>query len=173
MTAHICIPAFEQIPHVPTSLSRTLVTDVLQHTLGFKGLIITDGMGMEAITKYRDAAHAALEAFMAGNDIILACPDIPAAVQLFEEAVNDKRIDIKDLNGRVLKILKVKESIHLNKQPVLSTYNLHEQLHNPYSIELKKRLFQEAITIVKGHEYIPLNMKKSACSNGGITKYVG
>ncbi len=158
MTAHICIPSFEQIPHVPASLSRALVTDVLQHTLGFKGLIITDGMGMEAIIKYRDSAHAALEAFMAGNDIILACPDIPAAVQLFEEAVNDKRIDIKDLNGRVLKILKVKESIHLNKQPVLSTYNLHEQLHNPYSIELKKRLFQEAITIVKGHEYIPLNM---------------
>jgi len=161
MTAHICIPAFEQSHHVPASLSRRLVTDLLQHELGFKGLIITDGMGMEAITKYRDAALAALEAFKAGNDIILACPDVTAAVHLFEQAVNDGHIDIQDLNTRVLKILKAKESIHLNKQCILSTHTAHEQLHSTYSLELKKRLFQEAITIVKGGEYIPLKTTDS------------
>jgi len=156
MTAHICIPALEHTHHVPASLSQKLTTDLLQHELGFKGLIITDGMGMEAITKYRDPAHAALEAFKAGNDIILACPDIPAAVHLFEQAVNDGRIGIQDLNARVLKILKAKEAIHLNKKCILSTHTVREQLHSIYSLELKKRLFQEAITIVKGGEYIPL-----------------
>jgi len=156
MTAHISIPVFEQTHHVPASLSRRLVTNLLQHELGFKGLIITDGMGMEAITKYMSHAHAALEAFKAGNDIILASPDVPAAVHLFEQAVNEGCIDIEDLDARVLKVLKVKESLHLNTQRILNTHNLHEQLHSLYSLHLKKRLFQEAITIVKGHEYIPL-----------------
>jgi beta-glucosidase-like glycosyl hydrolase len=161
MMAHVYLPAFEPAHPVPASLSRKLITDLLQYQLGFKGLIITDGMGMEAITKYRDAAHAALDAFMAGNDIILACPDVPVAIHIFEQAVHDGCISLEDLNARVLKILKAKESINLHRHCILDQSNIHIKLHSPNCLALRKRLFQEAITIVQGHAYIPLNTNGS------------
>ena len=49
MTAHIMYPELD--PEKPATMSGKILTDILRHDLGFKGLIITDDLEMGAITR--------------------------------------------------------------------------------------------------------------------------
>lgn len=109
MTAHLAVSAYEPDRHRASSLSHAIVTNLLEHELVFDGLKITDGLGMIAITKHYEPGHAELEAFLAGNEIILCPLDIPNAVALIEQAIREGQITESELDRRVLKILKAKE----------------------------------------------------------------
>src|SRR5690606_38271613 len=52
MVAHMNIPSLDQTPNLPSSLSRTVVTDILKNEMGFKGLVFTDAMDMKGVVKY-------------------------------------------------------------------------------------------------------------------------
>lgn len=70
MTAHIQVPQVTG-DHLPATLSPQILTGLLREKLAFDGLIITDSMGMGAITKHWGAGEAAFLAVQAGVDIIL------------------------------------------------------------------------------------------------------
>src|SRR5579871_4009939 len=55
MVAHLEVPALEAQPKVPTSLSYAVVTQLLKQKLGFKGLVMPDGLGMRGITDHYNA----------------------------------------------------------------------------------------------------------------------
>lgn len=50
MMAHLHIPALDSTKNMPSSLSHKIVTGLLKNELGFKGLIITDGLDMKGVT---------------------------------------------------------------------------------------------------------------------------
>lgn len=75
MAGHIVVPAVDAA--APATLSRPLLTGVLRERLGFGGLIVTDAMGMGAITRYVGPGAAAVGALAAGADVVLA-PSDPA-----------------------------------------------------------------------------------------------
>ncbi len=109
MSAHLAVPALEKEAHRASSLSHATITDLLEQELGFSGLKITDGLGMQAITSHYEPGIIELEAALAGNDIILCPLDVPKAIDLIEQAVRAGTIAEQDLDRRVLKILKAKE----------------------------------------------------------------
>jgi beta-N-acetylhexosaminidase len=108
MIGHLEIPAFEEQPKLPSSLSKKIVTDLLQKELGFAGLIITDGLDMHGITKYYTNGNAELQALLAGNDILLCPVDVPAAIAVIKEAVADNLITEEKIDVHVQKILDIK-----------------------------------------------------------------
>ena len=58
MFAHMNIPALDPTPHLPSTLSKPIVTGVLKEELGFKGLIVSDAMEMKGVVKYfKDGEH--------------------------------------------------------------------------------------------------------------------
>jgi beta-N-acetylhexosaminidase len=57
----------------PATLSKHILTDLLRIELGFDGLIITDDLEMGAIENERTVSEAAVQAFVAGADMILIC----------------------------------------------------------------------------------------------------
>ena len=69
MNGHLLVEALDK--NNSASLSYNIVTNYLQKKLNFKGLIITDALGMKAITKNLTVGQIALQSFMAGNDILL------------------------------------------------------------------------------------------------------
>ena len=71
MTAHLYLPAIEPQLDLPATLSRTVLTGLLREHLGYRGLILTDALDMDAIKKDRGAPEAAVEAFEAGADMLL------------------------------------------------------------------------------------------------------
>ncbi|WP_405869462.1 MULTISPECIES: glycoside hydrolase family 3 protein [unclassified Streptomyces] len=68
MTAHILVPALD--PDRPATLARTILTDLLRGELGYDGLIVTDGMEMQAIAATYGIERGSVLAVAAGADAI-------------------------------------------------------------------------------------------------------
>jgi beta-N-acetylhexosaminidase len=71
MTAHIMFPAIDA--EVPATMSRTLVTDVLRDELGYRGAVVTDDLGMRAVSARFDAPGACARALSSGTDLLMLC----------------------------------------------------------------------------------------------------
>jgi len=110
MIAHLEVPAFENQKQLPSSLSKAIVTDLLQKELGFSGLIITDGLDMRGVTHYYSDGQAELQALLAGNDILLSPVNVPAAVTAIKQALADNLITEQEIDTHVTKILEVKNN---------------------------------------------------------------
>lgn len=82
MTAHIVYPAID--PDLPATLSRTILTGLLRERGGFRGVIITDSMGMSAIDKNWGRGEAAVMSVLAGSDMVEALGSLPSQVASFE-----------------------------------------------------------------------------------------
>ncbi|GCB46033.1 glycoside hydrolase family 3 protein [Streptomyces sp. NL15-2K] len=68
MTAHILVPTLD--PDRPATLSRGILTDLLRGDLGYDGLIVTDGMEMQAIAGTYGIERGSVLALAAGADAI-------------------------------------------------------------------------------------------------------
>ncbi|MBV2355193.1 glycoside hydrolase family 3 protein [Streptomyces sp. J2-1] len=68
MSAHILVPALD--PDRPGTLSRRVLTELLREELGYRGLIVTDGMEMRAISGTYGLEHGVVLAIAAGADAI-------------------------------------------------------------------------------------------------------
>lgn len=106
MTAHIAFPNLDPSGK-PATLSKELLK--LKNGIGFEGLMITDGLGMQALTKHCKPGEIELEALLAGNDILLCPVDVPKAVSLILKAIEEGKIIEEEIDKKVIKILKTKE----------------------------------------------------------------
>ncbi|MBI5631372.1 MAG: hypothetical protein HY921_10875 [Elusimicrobia bacterium] len=92
MTGHLSVPALEKDKDLPYSLSSD-VEKTLRQKLGFKGLVCTDALNMQAVAGHFEETRAARLALMGGSDILLvpAKPrDLVAA--LFSAVEEDSRL---------------------------------------------------------------------------------
>lgn len=156
MTAHLCVPALEPT-RIPTSLSHTVVTDVLKNELGFTGLVITDGLGMKGVTQQYAPGDIELQAFLAGSDMLLCPVDMPKAVALIEQAIINDTVSEQELDARVIKILKAKQWAFSQHPASLHPVYDYEQLHTAHAYDLQKKLTLKADAITAGQfqEFTP------------------
>lgn len=104
MVTHIACPNITG-DNTPSSLSSTMITDVLKDKLGYDGIIITDSFQMGAVTDTYSSSEAAVMAISAGADIVLMPDDMNAAAEGVLSAVNDGTISKERLDESVRKIL--------------------------------------------------------------------
>jgi len=114
-------------------------------------------MGMEALAARYTGAQAALQAFLAGNTIILCPLEVPEAIKAIKDYIDEHPEYLTLLDANVLKILRAKELLGINNNRFVLEKNIHEKLHTPEAYALKKQLFSEAITIVHGEKFLPTN----------------
>lgn len=107
MTAHITAPEVDP-KKVPSTLSEVLLTDKLRGELGYKGLIVTDGMEMGAITRKYNPQKASLNALLAGADLILCPYDYKKTVDTILKAVKTGKISESRIDESVRRILELK-----------------------------------------------------------------
>ncbi|MCH9618967.1 MAG: Beta-hexosaminidase [Chlamydiia bacterium] len=121
MTAHILFPHID--PNYPATLSKIFLQDILREKLGYKGLIITDSLRMDAIAT-ESLGEVAIDAFNAGNDILLIggsrlvendpgfnMEQVKEVHLALVEAVKKRRISEERLNESFQKIQVLKESL--------------------------------------------------------------
>jgi len=161
MNAHLAIPVLEKEANRASSLSRAITTELLEKELQFTGLKITDGLGMEALMRHFTPGQIELEAFLAGNEILLCPLDVPAAVELIEQAIKDGKVSMADLDSRVLKILTAKEWAGCHKRTVIDKKKAEAELITPSGKKLKERLYQEAITLITPTPFTPVAANKA------------
>ena len=149
MVAHLNVPSLEPREGYPTSVSYNVVTNLLKSELGFEGLIFTDALNMKGASNFRAPGDIDLEAFMAGNDILLFAENVPLAVEKICVAYQDGLISDARLAESVKKILRYKFKAGLNNYKPTEGINLYNDL-NPKSNEtLQYELYENAVTVVK------------------------
>lgn len=104
MVGHLTVPTMDD---APASVSRKIVTNLLRYDLGFRGVIVTDGLQMQALAQYTDSEKAVL-ALAAGNDMLLEISDVPGTVAAIEKALADGTLTQAALDESVLRILQLK-----------------------------------------------------------------
>lgn len=150
MSAHII---FEDIDsNNPATLSKDVLTGLLREKLGYTGLIITDGMEMNAVTNnFGGYDQTAIKAINAGADLLLYTTNTnpQIAYQAIYKAVNNGEISIDRINESVQRILLKKL-----KNGILDDYhrdllNIDNELLNRNE-QLNNELAIKSLTFVKG-----------------------
>ncbi len=154
MVAHLNVPSLESRPNYPSSISYNIVTNILQKQLGFHGLVFTDALNMKAAANYLKPGEIDLEAFLAGNDILLFPENVPRAYEKICKAIEDSVISSERMEYSIRKILKFKYKSGLNKYKPIVTENLYNDLNDPADEALQYELFENAVTIVKNENNI-------------------
>ena len=154
MIAHLNVPSLEPRANFPSSLSKNIVTNLLQKDLEFNGLVFTDALNMKGASNFKKPGEIDLAAFLAGNDVLLISESIPKAQQLIMNAFNDGRIVEARLERSVKKILYAKYKVGLNKYQPVDMKNLVEDLNTPLDKVLYETAMKNALTVVKNKRLI-------------------
>ena len=169
MVAHVSVPALDPDPgHVATT-SAAIVTGLLKNQLGFKGIVITDALDMAGLTHLysQDIGRAAVDAFKAGNDLLLIPADLDASVAAMRKAVQTGEISEARLDESVLKILEAKASLRMNKARAVDLSKIAEIVGKPENLALGQRISDDAITLVRDNGTL-LPLKKTGTVQPGL-----
>jgi beta-N-acetylhexosaminidase len=149
MVAHLNVPNLDSRPNYPSSLSYPIVTELLKEKLGFKGLIFTDALSMKGASNFSNPGEIDLQAFLAGNDVMLMSNDVTQGIAALEKAVASGIISEERLAHSVKKILRAKFKVGLHEFEPIETANLVADLNRQKDDLLYGELMENAITLVQ------------------------
>jgi beta-N-acetylhexosaminidase len=162
MVAHVTVPALDPDPNHVATISPSVVTDLLEKQMGFKGLIVTDALDMAGLTHLfaNNIGRAAVEAFKAGNDLLLIPADLGASYEAMVKAVRSGEISRERLDHSVLKILKIKASLGLQLSRTVDLNALATAVGKPENIAFGQQVADSAVTLVRDNgKVLPLKSK--------------
>ena len=149
MTSHCIYTSFDKYP---STLSYELLTNTLRNKMEFKGLIISDGMEMKAISDHYGIGNGCVMALNAGCDILLLCHDINEQIAAFEavkKAVNDGVISIDILKEKVERINFAKQKV---KEGLKNNFNNREYVIVDEEHEIMQCIVDKSYTLILGKE---------------------
>jgi beta-N-acetylhexosaminidase len=167
MVAHVTVPALDSDPNHVASISPAIVSDLLERQLSFQGIVVTDALDMAALTHLfaNDIGRAAVEAFKAGNDLLLIPADFPASYNAMLQAVQSGEISRERLDNSVLKILKTKASLGLQDARTVDVQAIATLVGKPENLAFGQQVASDAVTLVRDNgKVLPL---KSSLKNQG------
>ncbi|MBS6742419.1 MAG: LPXTG cell wall anchor domain-containing protein [Streptococcus parasanguinis] len=173
MTAHIQYPQIEKDQvvsketgekiYVPATLSDDILTGLVRKKYGYKGVIVSDAMGMDAIAKNFGEVEAVKMAIKAGVDLVLMpttlrskadLSKIDTIVDAVVDAVKTGDISEERLNESVRRILTLKEKRGvLNFDPSARTAEKAEEaVGSSLNRDLERKIAAAAVTVVKNED---------------------
>ncbi len=175
MVAHLHVPALDPTPNMSASMSPKIVKGVMRDRMNYDGLVITDALNMQGVTKYYDAGEVALGALLAGNDMLLSPENVPKSVQAILDALRSGVITEAELNTHVRRVLLAKYKVGLHRWAPIPVANVRADILTPQGEALRKQLYEQAITIPKNDRHLlPLgdleNRKIAYLQLGGPAK---
>ena len=160
MVAHLDIPALDA--GIPSSLSQKTVQVLLQDSLKFKGLVITDALNMKGASGISPKYGIDVAAFLAGNDILLIPNNVSTAIKKMKRAFKAKKFTEERLALSVKKILKAKYLVGLNNYNAVSKENLSADLNTIEDDYLIIKAMQAAVTVVQNkNDILPLSKEQT------------
>ncbi|MCK0111132.1 beta-N-acetylhexosaminidase [Ornithinimicrobium sp. F0845] len=158
MPGHIVVDALDA--DRPATISHEVITGLLREDLGFGGLVVTDALNMGAITQGGSTDHPAVQALLAGVDVLLMPPDPRGTVDAIVFALEDgtlQRADLEESAARMVALLRHQQQV---PAPDLSVIGSDHELSvraaaagiTQLSGPCGERLVGDSITIAGGTE---------------------
>jgi beta-glucosidase-like glycosyl hydrolase/CubicO group peptidase (beta-lactamase class C family) len=161
MAAHLQIPAIDDTEHLPTSLSKKAVTEILRNEIGFKGIIFTDGLEMKGVTKYYTGGEVEARSIAAGNDILCLPENVGDAFLKIKQYIQAGKINPAEVEKSVKRVLAAKYRLGLTTKPTIETNHIRADIQSEEALALKKQLIEAALTLVRNEDKIvPINAEK-------------
>ncbi|MEQ3517876.1 glycoside hydrolase family 3 N-terminal domain-containing protein, partial [Enterococcus cecorum] len=113
LVGHVVVNNFDASK--PASVSKP-VHEILRKELKFKGVIITDDMGMGALTSFAQKQNMNIDvmAIEAGNDMLLS-NDYVDGIPAIKDAIKHGDISQKQIDNSVKRVLKLKAKLNVLK----------------------------------------------------------
>ncbi len=157
MVGHLNVPALDDRPNRPSTLSKSMVTGIAREQMSFDGLIFTDALEMKGVTKHFEKGQTEAEAILAGNDVLLLPEDVLAAITTIEKYLSEGTIDTAQIDASVKRVLSAKYKVGLHTFKPLSLEGVYKDLHKPSALTNRAQLIKEAITLVKNERnFLPI-----------------
>jgi beta-N-acetylhexosaminidase len=169
MVAHVTVPALDADPNHVATTSPAVVTGLLREELGFRGIVVTDALDMAGLTRLYagQIGRAAVDAFKAGNDVLIIPADLDASYKAMLEAVRKGEISRGRLDESVLKVLKAKASLGLYKNRLVSLDALPETVGKAENINIGQEVADNAVTLVRDNGKV-LPLRRSGTEETGL-----
>lgn len=158
MVAHLFIPAIDNTPNRPTSISYNNVTTLLRNELGFTGLTFTDALEMKGVSKFFPGGEASAQSLIAGNDMLCLPGNIDSALTKIKDAITNNKLSWADIDMHVKKVLLVKYQYGLANYKPIDTYHITEDLNNKIAAT-KKLVAENALTLLRNDEPLLFPLK--------------
>ena len=173
MVAHIAVPALDPDPNHVASISPVIVMGLLKQQMGFNGLVVTDALDMAGLTKLfpeggsAGAGRAAVEAVKAGNDMLLIPSNLDGSYQGLLQAVRSGEIPESRIDESVLRILRAKASVGLNRATQVDINAVNRIVAQPASLATAEDIADDAVTLVRdNHQVLPLKATRKGTNAG-------
>jgi beta-glucosidase-like glycosyl hydrolase len=162
MTAHVALPMLTG-DELPATLSPKVTTELLRRELKFDGLVVTDSLGMGAITKGFPGGEASVRAVLAGADVALTPPELKASLDTLEEAVGSGRLTRERVDESVRRILRAKYGLGLAERRTVDTAAVRNLVERPESLLSAHRVAEMSITLLRdGGGLLPLGAARAS-----------
>ena len=168
MTAHIALPAILGDSSTPATLSSRVMTDLLRHDLGFRGLLITDAMDMNGVLANArpgrpgqvlvgqygtinsiGLTEACKRAIEAGADVLLMPTDVPAAIDAVLAGIQEGRFTAARVDSSVRRVLALKERIGLQRDREVALDSIREIVADSNNLNIARHAAEQSITLAK------------------------
>jgi beta-N-acetylhexosaminidase len=149
MSAHIALPAIDVGQNRPATVAPNILTGILRDSLHFRGLIVTDALGMGAMVSSYGGGEAAVLAFLAGADLLLQPADPAAAIEAMVKAVDSDRISMSRLDSSVIKVLELKRDMGLFGNRLVALDRVQAVVGSKSFEEIARDVTERSIVLVK------------------------
>jgi len=109
MDTDVIMPAID--PKLPAELSPNAINGILRGSLGYDGVVITDGLYMQGVSDYWTLSQAATLAIIAGNDLIegpYTVSQVAEVISALKQALQDGKLTLARIDQSVERILLMK-----------------------------------------------------------------
>ncbi len=182
MTAHMTFPLIAKESYVskqtgkemfaPATLSKTFLTDILRDKLGYKGVVVTDSLQMQAISTHINLIPSLIMSINAGADILLmfitlrSLEDEHKLINVFSslsEAAKTGELSIDRINESTKRVLDLKINMGLFEE---EEKTLEEKMAYAKSVvgceehrALERKMAADGVTVIENNGVLPLDLK--------------
>ncbi len=150
---------YPAIDGIPCHASAWLLTTVLRDELGFDGIVVSEGSGIETLvyeSVASDQSEAGVMALEAGVDVGISWE--PAFARLLRRNVEDGRAPMELIDRAVRRVLEVKQRLGLFENAQVDVDRAVATVHSRQHVELARQAAREGIVLLKNDgDLLPLS----------------
>lgn len=109
MATDLLMPAFDAT--LPAELSPAIITGVLRQELGYNGVVVTDALYMQGVSKQFNLAQAGVQSIIAGDDLLVGAfssGSVAWMIQALKDAISAGQLTQARISDSVRRILELK-----------------------------------------------------------------
>ncbi|MDX1585247.1 MAG: glycoside hydrolase family 3 protein, partial [Balneolaceae bacterium] len=161
MSAHIAFPKISNTPTMPGTMDGSILNGILQDSLDFGGVVVTDGLEMSGIASNYSPGSAVVKALQAGADLMLLSPDLLTAINEVEKSVDKGIITEERIERSVRKLLQWKQQHGLFEQKEVDINELSSKISTRENELIADEISRKSLTLVKNeNDLLPIRPDK-------------